>query len=261
MSDYKPGLCGCVRDAAATIMLWCYFTLGFIFFFSPFYLLAYFLSKKRTLAFQSLNNRFYRGFFLLARRVIPLHTWYIQGDVRKIRSSVIVCNHLSYLDPLIMISLFKKQTTIVKARFFKFPIFGRMIDLSGYIPSSSGGGLGDMMISRIDNISSYLKEGGNLFVFPEGTRSKTGRIGGLNRGAFKIARLSRAPIHVLFMENTDKLFKPGRFLFQTGMKNRIRVESLGVIDPDYDDETFNLSSLMDRVSRMLAERSDISERS
>ena len=46
------------------------------------------------------------------------------------------------------------------------------------------------MIERIDTMDNFLANGGNLFIFPEGTRSRDGTIGRLNKGAFNIARLS-----------------------------------------------------------------------
>ena len=57
--------------------------------------------------------------------------------------------------------------------------------------------ISQMMIEQMETMPNYLASGGNLFVFPEGTRSRDGKLGALNNGAFKIARLCRAPIYVL----------------------------------------------------------------
>ena len=100
-------------------------------------------------------------------------------------------------------------------------------------------------------MDAYLASGGNLFIFPEGTRSRDGRIGRLNKGAFKIARRCRKPIKVLFIRNTNKLFRPGKFLFNTWPANTITVEPLASIEPDYQSETFTISQLMSRVRSIL----------
>ncbi len=169
----------------------------------------------------------------------------------SIRASVIVCNHISYLDSILMISLFARHRTIVKSRFFKIPIFRQVIELSGYIPSASEGNLSDLIIRRIEEMDSFFEDGGNLFIFPEGTRARGGAIGPLNKGAFKIARLSRRPINVLFVHNTDKLFQPGRFLFNTCFEGTISVEALANIAPDYQRDRFSVSGLMTEVRSLL----------
>ena len=238
-------------DVIITLSLWSYFTLGFIFFFSPFYLAAYLFSKNCERAFQRLNHKFYKGFFLLTRILIPWTKWRIQDEVCAIRSSVIVCNHLSYLDPILLISLFEQHRTIVKSRFFNVPIFGRVLELSGYIPSSCEGNLSGLMIQRTEEMDGYLASGGNLFVFPEGTRSLDGTIGRLNKGAFKIAKFCRKPIRVLFVRNTDKLFQPGRFLFNTCVPNLITVKQLASIEPEYQSTALSISELMSRVRTLL----------
>jgi 1-acyl-sn-glycerol-3-phosphate acyltransferase len=240
-----------VSDLVVTLLLWAYFTLGFIVFFSPFYLAAYLFSENREYAFQRLNHHFYKGFIFLVRVFIPGQKWRISDEIGSIRSSVIVCNHLSYLDPLLLISLFKQHKTIVKSTFCSVPIFGWMLRQSGYIPSTSEGSLSEVMIERLDTMDDFLASGGNLFIFPEGTRSRDGTIGRLNKGAFKIARLCQTPIKVLHIRNTNKLFTPGKFLFNTMVTNTIAVEPITGIEPDYQSDHFSISELMSEVQSYL----------
>jgi 1-acyl-sn-glycerol-3-phosphate acyltransferase len=143
----------------------------------------------------------------------------------------------------------------VKSSFFRVPIFGRVLELSGYIPSSCDGKLSGLMIQRTEEMDSYLASGGNLFVFPEGTRSRDGTIGRLNKGAFKIAKFCKKPIKVLFIRNTDKLFQPGRFLFNTCVPNFITVEQLASIEPDYQSSGFSIPDLVSQVRSLLEARS------
>jgi 1-acyl-sn-glycerol-3-phosphate acyltransferase len=238
-------------DFAITVVLWIYFTAGFVFFFAPFYLWSFLFAGQREKSFQRLNSRFYRGFFALARVLMPGHRWQIPPEVRDIRSAVIVCNHRSYLDSILLISLYDKHNTIVKSRLFDIPLFGSMLQWSGYIPSSSQGRFSDMMIQRIEKMPAFLSDGGNLIIFPEGTRSQDGRIGRLNKGAFKIARSCRAPIKVLFVRNTEKMFRPGSFSFDTRGPNTISLALIGTIDSATNRETGFLSEVMDRVHAML----------
>jgi 1-acyl-sn-glycerol-3-phosphate acyltransferase len=240
-----------ILDFVITLAVWAYFTAGFVLLFSPFYVWAAWVSKDRERAFQRLNSRFYRGFFFLVRQLMPGHRWQIQPEVAGIRSAVVVCNHRSYLDSILLISLYAQHNTIVKSRLFDIPLFGSMLQWSGYIPSSAEGRFAEMMIRRLEGMDAFLAAGGNLIVFPEGTRSRDGRIGPLNKGAFKIARACRTPIKVLFIRNTDRMFRRGSFSFDTRGPNTIRLELLGEVAVDAGGEKGDLAQAMDRVRAML----------
>jgi 1-acyl-sn-glycerol-3-phosphate acyltransferase len=218
------------RDYGITFLLWAYFLAGFV-FLPPFYIGAHLLRSHGERTIQRFNSRFYRGFFALVRALMPGHRWRIQPEVRAVRSSVVVCNHVSYLDSILMISLFDRHTTLVKGRLFDIPVFGTMLRWAGYIPASAEGRFAGLMVERVERVRAFLSEGGNLFVFPEGTRSRDGRIGRFNPGAFKIARHCRAPIRVVSIRNTDRMFRPGSFAFDTRGPNIIRIELAGSIDP------------------------------
>ena len=238
-------------DLSITLVLWSYYTLGFVLFFAPFYLLAYCFAKKRRTAFQKLNHIFYKGFFGLIKLLIPACRWQIPKAVREIRSSVIVCNHRSYIDPILLISIYARHTTIAKARLFGILVFGTMLSLSGYIPSTARGRFADLVVDRIDGMDAFLASGGNVFIFPEGTRSRDGRIGNLNKGAFKLAKMCKAPVKVLFIENTDKLFTPGKFLFNAHSPNTVTVALIGEMNPDYRSDQFSINGLMAEAHALL----------
>lgn len=243
-----------VRDFTVTVILWVYYILGFLLVFSPFYLYAL-VSAGGEAAFQRWNCRLHRSFFALLRVLVPRVRWRIPEEVRNLRSSVIVANHLSFLDPILFVSLFEKQKTIVKSGYFRYPVFGAILKRSGYIPSLSEGLFSASMIDQVKAMQAYLGDGGNLFIFPEGTRSRDGRIGPFDKGAFKIARLCKAsPIQVLLIRNTHRLFPPDRFLFNTGNEVLIEVVLAGSIEPDYGSEVFSLAGLMDEAHDLMERR-------
>lgn len=248
----SPGFGSQLVNLFVTLILWAYFIFGFLFFFVLFYLFAYLFSKNRELAFQRLHHLFYRGFFKLVKTISPRHSWQIDKDISKIRASVIICNHVSYLDPLIMISLFERHKTIVKTKFFHAPVFGWLMKTAGYLPSTNDPKFSCLMIKQIEQMNEYLRQGGNLIIFPEGTRNRAENIGPLNNGALKIARLCHAPIKVLRIHNSDKLFAPGKFLFNTLIKNIIRVEFVDNINPDYRNSMPSVSDLENLVQQSFA---------
>ena len=255
-SDRFPGFFRVLKpvaDVFVPLIAWTCFTIGFVIFFASFQIVSALFHRDRKYTFQRLNHHFFRWFFRLLRVITPGLSYRIPEEVRAIRGSVIVSNHLSYLDPILLISLYPLQKTIVKRTFFRVPILGWVLRRSGYLASATEGKPDLLMIRQMENLPEYLARGGNLFVFPEGTRSRDGRIGRFNRGAFKIARRCDAPIQVLRIRNTERLFPPGGFRFNTCLANTISVERVGAVEPSNETGPgkASTSELMDRVRGML----------
>ena len=220
------------HDLLVTLVCWGYFLLAFFLAFWPVYLGAALLPGQRESRFQRINSIYYRGFLSLLRRLAPAHRWEIDPAVRNLSGTVVVCNHLSYLDPLLLQALFPRHKTVVKPIFFRAPIFGWILWQAGYFPAGGEGRYRQAMIEQVENMDRFLAEGGVFFIFPEGRRSRNGRTGTLRRGALKIARLCQAPIEVLRLTGTDRLFPPDRFLFRAHAANTIRLERVDRIEPD-----------------------------
>jgi len=237
-------------DIAVTLLCWMYFILGFLVFFSPLYIAAALFSSQREHAFQRLNRTFYRGFFAFLRTLAPPQQWIIDERIADLRSAVIVCNHRSYLDPLLLIALLDRSKTFVKSIFFTVPIFSWVLRTAGYLPASSATGrFVGLMLAQMETMGAYLASGGNLFIFPEGTRSRDDNLGTLSQGALKIARQCQVPVYVLCLHNTDRLFPPGCFFFCTRKPNVISVRVVDHILAG--DRHQGLADLHDRVRQAL----------
>ena len=218
-------------DVPVTLAAWGYFIFAFLLFFAPFYAGAFFCPHRRQ-AFQWLNHLYCRGLFGLLRLLAPRQRWQIDARLEGNKGAVVLCNHLSYLDPLLLMAKMRTCTTVVKAHFFNIPIFGWVLKSAGYLPSSTEGRFSGLMLKQLEGLQNYLAEGGNLFIFPEGTRSRSGEPTALQPGALKLARLTKAPLAVFRIDNTHALFPPGRFLFNASQKNTIRISFVTSILPE-----------------------------
>lgn len=243
--------CRRLKDLVVTLLLWAYFTAGFVVLFEPFCLLALLFAKDRRSAFQKLNSLFFNFFFKICRILAPRHKWAVQPSVYNLKSAIIMCNHISYLDSIFLVSLYPKHITIAKDRLFSIPIFGTHLKLSGYIPSSGRSRYVELLLNSLEAVTATLEQGGNIIVFPEGTRSRDGRIGNLQPGGFKIAKYCKAPIKVIKVKNTDQLFPPGKFLFNTCIDNTISLKLVAEITPEYDSGKINTKDLMSEVHALL----------
>ncbi len=234
-------------DFFITLGLWIYFTLGFCLFFSLFYFFSYLFSKSPELSFQKLNQRFLKSFFIILRIITPGLKIHIEEDVYSIRSSVILCNHVSFFDPILLVSLFEKHKTIVKKTFLKVPIFRWLVKTSGYLFPTTDETSASFLLEQVESLENFLLSKGNLFVFPEGTRSRDGKIGRLKKGAFTLAKHCRAPIQILRIKNTNQLFAPGKWLLNTCIPITIEVKRIMTIQPEYTSDSFSIQALMEQV--------------
>ena len=118
----------------------------------------------------------------------------IPDDVGYIYAS----NHRSYADPvLISIPVKKRFVYMAKEELFKNPFFAALIRMMGAFPVVRGSG--DMKV--IDTAVEKLESGKNLVIFPEGTRSKDGKVGKGKTGVAMIAAMTGAdviPVGIVF---------------------------------------------------------------
>jgi len=135
---------------------------GYVVFFSPFALYSFFFAADREKAFQKINHHFFSFFFSFLQMIAPGLKLEIQPEIYSIQSSVIICNHLSYLDALLLIAVFEKHKTIIKGLFFKIPLFGHILKAAGHIPSTKDPALTPLMIGHVETMDEYLSRGGNL---------------------------------------------------------------------------------------------------
>lgn len=232
-----------IYNFSITVILWTYFLIGYLFLLLFLFLPAIVISKNRSTALQNINHVHLRCFFALTRIFIRRTKFEIPEEIRQIRSAVIVCNHISYLDPILLVSLFPRHLTIVKNTFFKVPIFGWFLKNTGYIPSAPNEMMGAAMINNLESIKKHMADGGIVFVFPEGTRSRDGNLAAFNKGVFSIARYCKAPIHLILIKNTRVLFRPGTFSFNTQAFNTITLKLIGTLEADYKSHNFSVSSV------------------
>lgn len=124
------------------------------------------------------------------------------------------------------------------------------------MPSSADELMGPAMVENLESVKEHLAAGGNLFVFPEGTRSRDGKLTAFSKGAFSVARYCNAPLKLVYIKDTDKLFKPGTFLFNTRDYIEIEVELIGTLTPDYKSDNFSISAVADEARNIFKERID-----
>ncbi len=121
-------------------------------------------------------------------------------NIPKEGNYIFTSNHRSNLDPpVVSAGLKKKCSFMAKEELFKNKFFGWLIRSLGAFPVARG--KGDTGV--IDTAVERLENGDHLMVFPEGTRSKDGKVHRGHTGAALIAARSGKniiPVGVVFGE-------------------------------------------------------------
>jgi len=124
--------------------------------------------------------------------VFPFWHVRIEGRQPETGAFVAVSNHQSFLDIFAMSRQRREMKWIAKEEVFKIPFFGLYFRLSGDIPVNRGdresGG------AAIEKARWYVDRGMPVMIFPEGTRSRDGRMGPFKPGAFRLAIEAQVPI-------------------------------------------------------------------
>ncbi len=150
--------------------------------------------------------------------VNPYWSLHIQGreHIQKGRTYVLVSNHQSALDVLILFSLYRQFKWVSKKMLFQLPFIGWNMRLNQYIAIDRASVKSQQNMLTL--ACRYLESGSSLMMFPEGTRSKDGDIGHFKDGAFRLARENGVSIVPIVLDGSydalEGLFIKKRAHFQ-----------------------------------------------
>ena len=124
---------------------------------------------------------------------------------------LIVCNHLSLWDPPFVGSAAKPRRVyfMAKTELFRFAPFGRLIERVGAFPVARGGVDRD----AIRMAREILKRGDAMVMFPEGTRSLSGRLRPFFPGAGLMALEDGVSVIPAAVWGSQRRFGPVRVVF------------------------------------------------
>lgn len=114
-------------------------------------------------------------------------------DVDWSRAYVIMSNHQSLLDiPVLGLSVPGSLRFVAKTELFQIPVWGPAMRAAGIIEIDRGHR--EKAIASLRVAADALKSGVNIWIAPEGTRSRSGELGPLKKGGFVLASDTGADI-------------------------------------------------------------------
>jgi 1-acyl-sn-glycerol-3-phosphate acyltransferase len=151
---------------------------------------------------RAVAGRFLRIVGVLVTKTFPPWRLRLEGRWPEGGPFVVVANHQSILDILLLSRVPREMKWVAKESLFRTPWVGWMLRMSGDIPlrrgdAESGG-------AALARARTYLERGMSVMIFPEGTRSATGTLLPFKSGAFRLAIEAGVPVLPIAVHGTAR---------------------------------------------------------
>jgi 1-acyl-sn-glycerol-3-phosphate acyltransferase len=130
---------------------------------------------------------------------------------------IIMSNHLSLYDiPLIFVSLPGRVRMIAKKELFRVPVWGQALKASGFIAIDRSNR--ERAIHDLEIAKNKMAAGTIIWIAPEGTRSRTGKLMPFKKGGFRLALDTQATILPVAIKGSNQALAAGTLDFHLGVK-------------------------------------------
>ena len=193
---------------------------------------------------------------------VLVHTIYRVNkiDLEKIPDTgplVLVCNHVSFVDALILIgSIARPIRFVMYYKIFHIPILSFIFRTANAIPIAGVREDRDLMQKAFDEVSDALKNDEVVCIFPEGKLTDTGEMMPFKTGVMKIIGRDPVPVVPLALRGLWGSFFSRKYgnamskLFPRGLFNRVDLVAGDVVSAD----AVNLGALSATVLRLRGNR-------
>jgi 1-acyl-sn-glycerol-3-phosphate acyltransferase len=170
-----------------------------------------------------------------------------------IRGVLLMSNHVAWLDHLVaFVALGEYMIGLDAVENLRIPVYGRAARAWGQIPIDRA----DHAAARrsCDAVAAALRQGTPVLVFPEGTRTKSGRLGSFKKGVFHAAMGAGAVVLPVTLDGLYEIAPRGRRRVQPGTV-RIRFgEPIDTANRAPDDINGLMAEVHAQLERMLDAR-------
>jgi len=160
-----------------------------------FAIVAFRSADRRSRFLQRAFQRSFAVYELVVVHLLGLLTVEAKGfdTVREPSGRLILANHPTLLDVVLLIARQRSVDCVVKEALFQSIFTRACVGAAGYVPNADGRTVIDASIAR-------LLAGRDVLLFPEGTRSPQHGLRGFQRGAARIALASGCDVVPVFIE-------------------------------------------------------------
>jgi 1-acyl-sn-glycerol-3-phosphate acyltransferase len=131
------------------------------------------------------------------------------------RNYIFMANHVSNADPPLLIPALPHRTSVlVKKELFRVPLLGPAMRMARLVAIDRANK--EAAIASVRSASDVIQSGIDMTVFPEGTRSRDGRMLPFKKGPFYMAIETGVPIVPVTILGTFEILPKGRFSIRPG---------------------------------------------
>ena len=172
------------------------------------------------------------------------------GDL-PVGAAILAANHRSFMDSVFLAFVLDRPVAfLAKAEYFDRRSTAWFFRSTGQIPLRRGSPAGARQ--ALDAAADVLADGGIVGVYPEGTRSRDGRLHRGQLGAARLAVSSGAPIVPVGLVGTDNVQAPDRWLPRVGKRVKVHFGSPVWAGPQEADRARQLRDVTDQVMTRIA---------
>ncbi len=128
---------------------------------------------------------------------------------------IFMSNHASDLDPPVLVPMIPRRTSVLaKKEIWKIPILAKALDLAEIVPVDRSNR--EAAIQSIRRACEVIRHGINMTIYPEGTRSRDGRLLPFKKGPFHLAEETGFPIVPITILGTYEMMPKGSWIARPG---------------------------------------------
>jgi 1-acyl-sn-glycerol-3-phosphate acyltransferase len=170
-----------------------------ILLFPIIHIITGFNERRFKIFVRKFNHQYFKIFVKIAELLGTIRLTVENKDsLKDLRSKVVIANHPSLFDVVILFSLIPNANCIVKGELIQ-NIFISLIIKNLYIPNNIP------FEDQLEMAKSSMDEGNNLIIFPEGTRSKPGEPWEFKKGAARFALYAQSDVVPIFFGGNEKI--------------------------------------------------------
>lgn len=144
----------------------------------------------------------------------------VEGEEHIRQGAIYMSNHQSLYDIPAVGAIIPGIRMVTKAELFKVPVWGQALKASGFISINRKNRAS--AIASLKEAAAKMKAGTNVWISPEGTRSRTGALNEFKKGGFVMAIETGAAIVPVTITGTYEILPPKTSAVRLGRAVTVR---------------------------------------